>query len=131
MPREPEPPAGLLAEPALAKGEECEADLRGEDHRREEHEEPPGVGRQQEDEPVALEEVLLSPVRTLEDVFVKDVGFRRDDDAETSEASAPAELEILLVEEELGREAAESPEHVGANRARCAARVGDLAHLRQ
>src|SRR5581483_4226571 len=103
---EPPPAGDLLAQPALPPREEGDAELGGEEHRREQQQKPSRVCRQHEDEPIPLEVVLLAPAAALEDVFVQDVGVGRDNHAQAVQAHAPAELEILLVEEELLREAA-------------------------
>jgi hypothetical protein len=62
-------------------------------------------------------------------VLVVDVGGRVDHDAQAAEPDAPAELEILLVHEELLGEAAELVEKVAADRHRGAGREGDVAQL--
>src|SRR5438874_581215 len=57
-----------------------------------------------------------------------DAGGQREH-PRVEEPDAPAELEILLVEEELLREPAELAKELGADRERGAARGGDLAEL--
>ena len=83
---------------------------------------------QHEDQAVALEVVLLPAVRPARG---RSRGGRSAAGSTTirtaAEPRAPAQLEILLVEEELLREAAELAEEIGADRERRPARVRDVA----
>src|SRR5439155_2137362 len=105
------------------------SELDRDEYGREQEQQTCRVGREHEDEPVPLEVVLLPAVRPLEHVVVQHVRPRLDDDPQVAQPDAPAELEILLVEEELLREPAELAKELGADRERGAARGGDLAEL--
>ena len=62
-------------------------------------------------------------------VFVVDVRARRDDDAKAVQVCPPAELEVLLVHEQLLRELSELAEQLGADRHCRARRIGHVANL--
>ena len=88
--------------------------FRRQDGSKREHEEQPsGIPRDHQDEPVAFEEVLLLRI-SVEFVLVKNVGSRADHDPQSAQTCPPTKLEILAVHEELFGEAAEVGEHVGA-----------------
>ena len=87
-----------------------------------------GEARAEEHDPVPLHEVALLRV-PLEIVVVVDVGRAAVDDAAAGHLGAPAELHVLLVEEELVVEAAELVEGVGAKRHRRATRRGRVVGL--
>src|SRR5579864_2319460 len=75
---DPQPAARLLPQPSLAKRDERDPELDRNEHRREQHEQPHRERREDDDEPVPLEVVLLLSAGTLEHVVVQHVGGRDD-----------------------------------------------------
>src|SRR3954452_10517164 len=126
--QQPPPAADLAAEPATADGQGEHRELSERQDGGEQDQQAHGVRGQHKHEAIALQQrdLGLVPAKVI---VMEDVCSRIDHHAQAVQMRAPAQLDILLVHEQLAGEATEFAKDVATDRQRCPARSGNIRDL--